>query len=284
MNRFYLATITALIFFSTAHGADVSSDIQARSGGFDNSNGGYLEIGVGLNLIANREGAIITTVPFLAGAYRYRGFFLEALSPGINLTDKVVGGITLGFNVWRNEQWALDLLGASSRWRSGRTSSIDDANSQDPELDRKLLNRESFYNGAGFRLTGYYGNTIFQYRLIDDTHGGNGLTSSARIGHSRQVKNWNLHGFIGADYLSRETGQYWYGVTEQEATTSFASYDIGSSTFTYSAEIGATFPLRENLVFRSAARYTQFADAIAKSPVQEDEFVLRWNTSVSYVF
>lgn len=104
MNRLYPTVITALILFNTAHGADVSSDIQARSGGVDNSNWGYLEIGVGLNLVADRQGGIIRTVPFLAGAYRYRGFFLEAFSPGINLNDKIVGGITLGFNIWRNDQ------------------------------------------------------------------------------------------------------------------------------------------------------------------------------------
>lgn len=285
IKRVYIATIAALIGTSSADAADIASDVSAGSGGFDNSNGGYFEFGVGVNLFFNRERGIVNTSPMLAGAYRYRGFFLEAISPGISINDGTVGGVTLGLNIWRNERWAVDLLGANSRFRlSRKTFWEDDSDTAPLEKDRELMERDSFYNGAGARVTGYFGNTIFQYRLVSDTFGGNGVTSSARIGHSRQLRNWNIHGVFRADHVSQNTGQYWYGVSEEEATTRFQEYKVRSSTISYSAEFGATYPVRENVVFRSTGRYTQFADAIAKSPLQEGESTFRWNTSLSYVF
>lgn len=285
MRRVYKATIGAILCIGSAHAADIASDVRAGSGGFDNSNGGYFEFGVGLNSFNCGGGCLgIRTEPIVAGAYRYRGFFFEALSPGISLNSGSVGGVTLGVNIWRNNRWALDLLGASSRWRlSRRTLSVDDADSVNSELERDLLQRNVFYNGAGVRLTGYFGNTIFQYRLVNDILG-NGVTSSARIGHSRQLKNWNFHGVLRADHVSQETGQYWYGVSADEASTRFSEYEVRSSTITYSAELGATYPVRENVVFRSTARYMPLADAIVDSPLQEDGFDFRWNTSLSYVF
>lgn len=285
MKQIYLATVTALLFISSAHAAEIPSDVRVGSGSFDNSDGGYFEFGVGLNGFANREGLIVNDSAFFSGAYRYRGFFFEASSPGTTHNDGSFGGIKLGFNIWRSDKWAVDLLGASARWRLSRqTLKVELSNSPNPALEQDLLDRRSFYNGAGVRLTGYFGNTIFQYRLVDDTHGRNGVTSSARVGYTQQAKNWNFHGVIGADYVSQETGQFWYGVSDEEASARFPSYVIRSSTITYSAEIGATLPIRENVVFRSTVRYTPFADAIAKSPLQEDEFELRSSTSISYVF
>ena len=286
MKRVYLATIAALLFISSAHAADFASDVRAVSGGFDNSDGGYFEFGVGLNTSnCGRTCLSLRTEPIVAGAYRYRGFFFEAISPGISLNGGTVGGVTLGVNIWRNDRWALDLLGASTQWRlSRRTLSADDSDSVNPALEKAVLQREANYNGAGVRLTGYFGSTIFQYRLVNATLSGNGVTSSARIGRSRQMKNWNFHGVIRADHVSQKTGQYWYGVSKDEASTRFPQYDVRSSTITYSAEIGATYPVRENVVFRSTARYMPFVDTITNSPLQETEFDFKWNTSLSYVF
>ena len=289
MIRVYSAIVAALFVVSSAHAADMASDARAKSGGSDNSDGGYFEFGVNLNLLINSDRAdsdVVTlkTVGVLAGAYRYRRFFFEAFNPASKINDADAGVITLGVNIWRNDQWTVDLIGLSFRERFSRqTLRVVDSNSSNQELERALLNRNSNYKGAGVRLTGYFGNTIFQYRLENDS-AGNGITNSARIGYSQQVKNWNFHGFVSANHLSQETGQYWYGVSEEEASARFPSYKVQASTMSYSGEIGASFPVRDNIVFRSATRYTQFADAIAKSPTQADDFEFSWTNSLSYVF
>jgi len=286
MKRFFLAAVAALLFSSSAHAADIASDVRAGSGSLDNSDGGYFELGVNLSLNAHREGARMNSGILLAGAYRYRGLFFEALNPGVSLPSGQIAGITLGFNLWRNNRWAVDLLGASTTQRGtvGKTLEVENFDSTDVERENDVIERSNFYNGAGVRLTGYFGNTLFQYRLVNDIHGGNGVTSSARIAYSRLVRNWNFHSVISANYVSQETGQYWYGISDEEASTRFEQYDVDSSTIAYSAEFGVTYPLRESVVFRSTARYTQFADEVAKSPLQESEFGLHWRTSLSYVF
>jgi len=279
-------TLAVVIYFSSnVYAAEIARDVQAGTGDYRNKNGGYFEFGVGLNLLANTEAIVMKNDFLLAGAYRYRRFFVEAISPGISLDDGTIGGLTLGVNIWRDERWAIDLLGANTTQRpASRISKIDYSNSDDPEKDRDVFERDSFYSGAGVRLTGYFGNTILQFRVVDDVYKNNGITSSARIGYSRQVKNWNYHGVVSAAHASRETGQYWYGVSAEEASSLLPQYDVSSPVISYSAELGATYPVRENVVFRSTARYTQFDDAVTDSPLQEGDFRLRWNSSLSYVF
>ena len=279
----------ALTWSDNSRAADIATDGAAESGAPENSNGGYFEFGVGLHLNANSERPGARAQILLAGAYRYRGLLLEAFTPSISANGSrlEVGGISLGVNLWHNDRWSLDLLGASTqaRFRSSRDN-VDVLNSTDPELERAVLDRDTFYSGAGIRLTGYFGNTIFRYRLMDDTHGGNGLFSSATIGYSRQLRNWNIHTLLSANFLSEELGQLWYGISADEASERFPQFDIGSTSFTYDIEIGATYPIRENVVFRSVVRHTQLSDTIRESPFldNDNKFGIGWSTTISYVF
>jgi len=285
MKQIYLMATVAAIFVSGAHAADISTDIRAGSGGPDYSDGGYFEFGVGLNNLIGSGGARFRTEALLSASYRYRGFFFEASDLARQGSNGAVDGINMGLNLWLNDRWAFDLLAASATARSASIKrTVSFATSPDPEREEAVLSRNTYYRGAGIRLTGYFGNTLFQYRLVDDIDDGNGITSSARVGYSRQVQNWSIHGVLGATYTSQETGQYWYGVSAEEASTRFPQYDVGSSTINFLGEVGASYPLRENVVFRSTAYLTKFDDDIAKSPLQDGEYSLRWNTSLSYVF
>lgn len=279
---------TTGLFSGNLLAADLATDVGAASGAPDNSNGGYLEFGFGLDAFGNSEEVKIGTALLLTGAYRYRGIFLEAFTPsiGVNGSRIEVGGITLGVNLWRNDHWSVDLLGASthSRFRNSRDDD-DNVNSPDRERERAVLDRHTFYSGAGLRLTGYFGNTIFRFRLVDDTHGGNGIFGTATVGYSRQLRNWNIHTLLSADYLSQDLGQYWFGVPEEQASIRFPQYEVDSSALSYSAEIGATYPLRENVVFRSVVRTRRLPDVSKESPLGgESRFGVGWSNSVSYVF
>ncbi len=284
LKQFILTCVAIGLYVANVHAADIKRGVRTGSGGVDNSDGGYFEFGVDLNLRVFRERAFFGAGVVLAGDYRYRGLFFEALSPSAELPAGPFGGISIGYTLWNNDQWAVDVLGvnATSRLATGGRNDIE--NSPDPLRENAILGRRSFYNGAGVRFTGYFGNIIFQYRLVTDTHGGNGITSSARLGYSRQVRNWNYHGVISANYTSQETGQYWYGISEEEASMRLEAYDVNSSTVNYSAEIGAAYPVRENVVFRSTMHYTEFEDAIARSPIQDSDFIYSWSNSLSYVF
>ena len=265
---------------SKLHAADIATDASAGSGAHDNSNGGYFEFGVGLNIRGTTDELRLTRTLLLSGAYRYRGVFFEAFTPSIGASRHgvEVDGITIGINLWNDNRWSVDLLAADTRSRFRNVIPDND------DEDSAAIVRDSLYSGAGLRVTGYFGDTIFQFRLVDDTHGGNGIVSSATLGYSRQLRNWNLHSLLRADYISRETGQYWYSVSADEATSGFPEFEMSSSAVTYSVEIGATYPINQNVVFRSTARYTQIPSEIRESPFTDSRFVFGWNTTLSYVF
>lgn len=284
MKLLTIALAAAIVFASSTQAADIANDVRKGSNGPDSSDGGYLEVGVTMFIheVNTREGNFDLFGGFglvLAGAYRYKGFFAEA-------SQGSVDGLNLGYNVWNGDGWAVDILGASVK--GNITTGRDDVNLAslaDNEREQAVLDRDTFYNGAGVRVTGYLGNAIFQYRLVTDTHNKNGVTSSARIGYSRQLRNWNFHSVIGVDYASKQTSQYWYGVSEEEASARFAQSDVSSS-INYSVEVGATYPISENIVFRTTARdIKRDIDSDATNvPSRNGLFGARINTSISYVF
>jgi len=279
MKPIFFTLLLILLGISSTQAADIASDIRRGPAGIDNSDGGYLELGLGVEFyLIGGEGAFEDPFPTLAGAYRYRGFFFEA----VHESDD---GATIGYNAWNNDRWSFDLIGASLS--GGILISIGSDEDTEPvtqqDLDDEIRFREDFYNGAGARLTGYFGNAVFQYKLVTDTHDNNGVRSTARLGYSWQVRNWNFHSIASTQYTSGKTSRYLYGITASEATENFPAYSLGS-TLNYSFEIGATYPLSEDLVFRSTAKYILFDEDIVKSSLQEDEELATVLFSLSYVF
>jgi len=270
----FLITITGI--GNPVFAADIATDIREESTGPDTSDGGFFEFGVSLNQFTDGEGLTAGFAPVLGFAYRKRGFFAEF---HINATDAE----NLGYNLWNNNRWSIDLLGISgSVSRRGRSLEIGD-NSSDVRGDKAILNRPTLYLGTGIRLTGYFGNAVFQFRLLDDLINHNGVTSSARIGYNRQLKNWNVHGILIASYASKEANDFWYGVDDNKATERFTPYEPDSS-FEFSTELGASYPINEHVVFRSILQFKPFSKEITNSPLIDSNFAVRSMTSLNYVF
>ncbi|RUM94816.1 MAG: MipA/OmpV family protein [Thiothrix sp.] len=281
--KFKLSFILAASLMAGATFAgDIAKDIR-EGGGYDRSNSNYFELGVhyidstdvwvgsdndDCKSKCKEAGFDLSA----SGAYYFKGAFIELESTSFD-------GLSLGFNFLNTEHWSLDLLGSSA---SGSLN--DDPTPQtDEEKDQALLNRDTFYNGAGIRATAYWNDIIFQYRLVTDIYDSNGITSSARLGKSWQAKNWNFHAILSTDYFSNKTTQYLIGVTKEEATDRFAQYNPkGGLIFT--ADIGATYPLSEHLVWRSFFRHTELPDRAKDSPLIEDNRASGFSTSINYVF
>lgn len=282
MKQILFLTLVTALLTEQVFAADIATDVRSGKGVPDNSNGGYFEIGPSASYGANSrvdddddEGYGIGVE--LGGAYRYKGFFIE-------LSQGTFDGLNLGYNFWNNQHWSVDLL-ASSFNGSIDTDNADriDSRLTEAQRDAELVDRDTFYSGAGIRVTGYYGDYILQYRLITDTHGGNGVVSTARLGKSWQVKNWNFHGIVNAQYTSATTNRYWFGIDAEEATTRFPEHDPNASV-SFSAEVGVTYPLGKDWVFRSFARYGLLSDDAKDSPLTDDDHWALFVNSISYVF
>ena len=284
MKASYVALMALLLGTNNVFSADIATDIRNAAAGPDISNGGHFEVGLGfdytnsarLTTSDNEDGASVTLE--IGGAYRYNGLFIE-------LSQGTLDGLSIGYHLWSNDTWAIDVLGSSINGVLTEEDDEDDNRSNRSEAQRNnaLIDRDTFYNGAGFRATAYFGNTIFQYRLVSDIHDDNGVMSTLRLGRSWQFRNWNFHSVVSASYASAKTSRYWYGITESEATTRFSEYDL-DSTMTYTAEIGLTYPISEHVVFRSSARYTQFSNDIQDSPLVDSSGSTYIATSINYVF
>lgn len=269
-----------LLFASNlCQATDIAQGVREGSGTPNRGDGGYFELGasgyyfhtpwVNDDEDSDQYGLGIA----IGGAYSYKGFFVEA-------AQGTYDGINLGYNFLNTQNWSFDFL-ASSFYGSIYKEEDPQEGSNDP--DRDLMYRDTFYNGAGFRATGYWGNTIFQYRLVTDIHDDNGITSSARIGQSWQLRNWNFHAILSSDYHSQEANQYWFGVSESEATERFPAYTPPEA-FSFSAEIGVTYPIAEHWVWRSYVKYTGIPSSVSSSPVLQGDHTAQAITTINYVF
>lgn len=261
---------------------DIARDIRGNSGAPNHSDGGYFELGLGAAYVVDPflaeyddcdSHGVCPTVS-VSGAYRYRGGFIE-------LADATYDGLNLGYNLWDNQHWAIDLLGVNL---FGEPSS-DDKSSDDPERQKELdlMQRSRLFLGTGTRITGYFANTIVQFRAVGDISGNHGFASSMRLGQSWQVRNWNFHGVVSLDWLSSKASNYWIGIQAHEATANYPAYTTGASTY-LSGEIGLTYPIATHWVGRAFLRYSDLPKNVTNSPLIDENHATAIAATVSYAF
>ncbi|ACA88237.1 MltA-interacting MipA family protein [Shewanella woodyi ATCC 51908] len=280
---FILTMLLLILAFApqVSRASDIANSVTGRE---DNRlvNGGYFELGAsvyGVNKIDVRQTDHQTIQPslLLSGMYQYKGLFVEMLHQSQD-------GINLGYNFWNSENWSLDLLVANLQSSWARPEGIDPKMLNEAERDLYLMSEDSIYVGAGFRATRYWDDHyVFQYRIVSDYYDDQGLQSSARLGKSWQVRNWNFHALASVEYASATLNNHLFGVSSDEATTRFPEYHPDSS-FHYGMEFGVAYPLSESLVFRAMYRFNVLSDEVTDSPFNQAGHVSFFNASISYVF
>ena len=212
----------------------------------------------------------------LSGAYHWRGFFIEAIEDSYS-------GLNLGYNLWQNEQWQVDLIALNL---SG-TISIKDGlqpNMTEEERNRHLLYRDTVTVDAEVRATYYWQEYIVQMKLgADYSQNDGGAQAAFLVGKAWQARNWNFHGLTGVHWYSRQRNEYLWAVSDQEATERFPAYKARSA-INYSIEVGATYPLSEHWVTRARAVAFMWDKSIADSPLAASDWAGGVETSISYVF
>ena len=270
-----LATIfSGVMISSNCYSNDIShnvrSNIQQES---DSEN--YLEMGI-MHRVTDESTFIgrshySNTSFFVNGSYSWNGLFVESYSESGH-------GVVFGYDVFSNNDWSLDII-ATTDW--GKASFENNGRYND---DSALT--------VGARLSGYLGNNTLQFAINQDATGDhNGTTISALIGRSWQFRNWNFHGIIGAEYASAKLNHFYAGVSKEQAeylTNSgkeFSAYNAGASVH-FSTELGVTYPISEDWVFRATARAVTRPSEITDSPryPNMDSLATSFRTSISYVF
>lgn len=260
-----------------AAAGDLSSDIRKGASAPDNRNGGYIEIGLGVESYTNPvvgwpEGnsrGEVHTQGFIdiSARYQYACLFGEIFSQSLEQ-------FTLGCNFYNGDHWSFDWVGLA----------------QHPEMnpdntkEYRGLHKRRYDFMSGPRATAYYGNYILQFHALTDisnTH--HGELYSLKVARHWQHRNWTFHGILGATYRSQQIADYYFSIDESEGSALYPAYQAPAA-MAYVAELGATYPVSEKWVFRGFIRRVQLESEAVNSPLILDDHGDVIATSLSYVF
>lgn len=203
----------------------------------------------------------------LDARYRYKDFFIE-------LVEDSFSNITFGYIVSTSDSGSLELIG-TNLFNPVERDHV-------PGLE-SMEDRDGDFN-LGLRSSVYRGNTVFQFELMGDVSSSHeGVIGAVHVGRQKQIRNWNLHGLLGARLFSDEVADYYLGVTAEEATATLPEYR-GKAGVLPSLQIGATLPLSEKWIFEAQAQYTHLPDGISESPLTQGDAIYAAQLGVSYVF
>ncbi len=267
-----LMMIASASFSSVSIANDISHTLR-NSADENATTENYFELGLGViagvgpNLTEDND-QFASGYLIVNGNYTWNNLFIENYGESGE-------GLLLGYNAFDSSNWSLDLVVGPQFRGLGFDDKFDDLDDRDPSIM------------FGGRLTGYVEDNVLQFTLKHDIGGkSKGLLASAIVGRNWQYRNWNYHGMVGVQYFDANINDYYYGVTADEAARSeFTEYHPGSN-FNLTAEVGVTYPISENWVFRSTARFNTVSDEDMDSPLFETTRSTRMSlsTSVSYVF
>ncbi|MEE9320995.1 MAG: MipA/OmpV family protein [Granulosicoccus sp.] len=269
-----------------AGAADIISEVRDPGQSPAAENGGFLEIGLAAGVVstaweqddpADNSKFSPSAGLLVSGSYQYKRVFVEAALYGLD-------GLNLGATVWQNERWMVDFLALNLDGELNFPREDPDGPSPiEEQRDGNLLGRAIGYAAAGTRITGYFGDTIAQFRLTSDYYNSHGIIGSARIGRQWLAGNWKIQGLFGVRYNSAKINQSWYGIDPEEATSRFPVYRADGS-LQLETQLGISYPLSRNWVFRSDLLYIRYPAAITSSPLLANDRDLALVTGFSYVF
>lgn len=284
LNKICGRIIRSLLFSVTLFaGITAASDItNIGSGDHRLADGGYFELGASIYSvnkvdIRQSDDEPVQLSALVSGMYRYQWLFVEMLHQSQD-------GINLGFSVWNTDNWSLDVLMANLQSSWTRPGKIDPSILDEAKPNAYLMSELSIYVGAGFRATGYWDdNYVFQYTIVGDYYDNQGIKSTARLGKSWLLSNWNFHVLGSIEYSSATFNRYLFGISDVEATELFPEYRPDSS-LSYGMTLGVAYPLSENFVFRAMYRLNILPKEVTDSPFNQAGYVSFFNASISYVF
>lgn len=266
-----ITTLVILLMSSiSVLAADIARDVRVGGVAASSRNGGFLEAGIGLfsskDPVRGEEDEQGIGV-LLSGRYQWHGLFIETIEHSVNT-------LSLGYNLWNNNHWSLDIIG---------TSINSEIITDDNKALEGLRKRKSDFLFGG-RASGYYGNYVFQLQAVEDASGAHGgIITSLEGGRHWQKRNWNFHTLLGIQHHSQQVVNYYLGIRPDEASATLPEYHTGSGSF-FTAEIGVTYPISEHWVFRSTAHYAQLSDNLNRSPIISSKHFNHLSTTLSYVF
>ncbi|WP_448569511.1 MipA/OmpV family protein [Thalassotalea ganghwensis] len=245
---------------------------------------GYLKVGYGFKYKASPywdkdSGGSL----FISGRYQVKpGFFIE-IAHGANELDQ---GTNIGFNFYNTDTWSFDLLTVRGHGENAYHFGNNETTF--------LIEKRKSTNMLGIRTTGAFGRSTVQFTIAPYTLNkqyDNALYASLWGSHSWQVKNWQVNAALGAEYRSAGMLDYYYSTTPAMEQIGIPKYQA-SSGIDIVSQLGVSYPISENVLFESYARYKLITNSITDFPPMKiaanldsrQQHETEFGILVSYVF
>jgi len=247
-----------------------SAPLKADPDQADNDlSGGFFKIGYGYKFEQNpyepeKNGLAL----FLSGRYQMEnGLFIEA-SYGAH---KLKEGLNIGYNFYNTPNWSFDITTVQAFFDTTIVGSDDLEIPGQPGTFERITVRveEDESEMLGLRATGNFGQTSLQFVFAPFLLGNeydDGIYSSLWLTQSWQARNWEIYASVGAEYRSEEIIAHYFEPTIELQSVGFSAYDADGG-FDFTAQVGTSYPISENILFESYVRYTEIADSITDSPI-----------------
>ena len=246
------------------HAADIAREVSEQGSSTDS----FLEVSLSISTFTlpllgfndqdpEESGDSINGLEIgLEGQFEYKNFFVEFFTDSFN-------DVTFGYAALSTERYSLDLI-ANDLFGSVRRDDLPGFESIE-ERDGDL--------NIGLRGNWYSNDNLLQLELLRDvSEAHDGVNGSVQFGRQFQIRNWSLHALAGVRYFSRKVVEHYFGVSQQEATTSIPAYSADDG-FLPSVLMGATLPLNEKWLFRASADYSYLPQSVIDSPLAQGDAV-----------
>jgi len=193
-------------------------------------------------------------------------------------------GIEGGVHLFRGDWARFDVIAG------GRLDGIDAKDFGVNELAQNGINRNLLSDrddsiDAGFRvgLNGRYGEV--QLDLVADVlDKSGGFEGKLRYGYPLNLtESLTLTPYIGANYLSKDLTQYYYGILDEEIARGVVSYKPDSAV-TASAGVGLQYRFAKRWLLIGDVAYKSLPDDISNSPLVDSDSSARLLIAVIRAF
>jgi len=262
-----------LLSVQSVHGADIAYEIRQGSEKSVSFELGFAAALIYIPIVGwvtkdaeDPTGAVLELGLLFNGRAEWKGLFVETNSDSFSI-------LAAGYTPWRNETTRVDLVFTDGLGRyEPRIGEFESVNNRSSDLM------------AGIRVTHTAGNTLAQLEGYSDVSGKHdGHMVAVQVGKFRQVRNWNLHGLVGARYFTGNMLDYYFGISEEESTASIPLYEASGGTLA-TLELGATLPVGDGWIFKATTEGLYLPDSVTESPLADGNLGVIVSTSLSYVF
>lgn len=253
--------------------SDITREVH-QHGSSGDGNGGYFELGMGLEYregisLINEENSPLMAELRLNAGYQWNNFFVD-------LYPSSVTPFLLGYNLVDKQNYSVDVV----------TGPQNGGFTQEDIGNAAAIKERNFDYLAGLRLTRYYGDTIVQVEArgdISNIH--NGSFFLAVAGHSWALANGSQYVLGGAAYQTKNVLDYYFGITPEEANDQIAAYSADAAFF-YRFEYGITYPLSAKWIVRTSSTLYKFDSSVLNSPLTDNSHstLIEADVSINYVF